>query len=100
MPVSWHCPTGTSDGTGHRAGSRACRSRPSPDGSDAQRGSVLPLPTGLAGDEPGQQVVDRHRPGEVPALDDVAAEGHQPVPGRLVLDALRDDLEAEVAAQV
>src|SRR6185295_4574615 len=52
------------------------------------------------GGEPGAQLGRRHGPAEVVALGDGAAERLQAVPDGLGLDALGDDLEAEVAAEV
>ena len=43
----------------------------------------------------GEQGVGRHRPGEVPALHEVAVHGGQQLPRVGVLDALGDDLEAQ-----
>src|SRR5919112_5801682 len=50
--------------------------------------------------QPGLQVGDGHGGGQVVALDRMTVEFGEPVPGRLVLDALRGDLEAEVPGQV
>ena len=55
---------------------------------------------GLAVGHPGRQLVRRLRPAQVVALRDVAAELGQAVPDLLRLDALGDDLEPEVAAEV
>src|SRR4051794_18319141 len=54
----------------------------------------------LPGPQPRGDVVDGHRTGEVPALHQVAAHRCEQVPGRLVLHALGDDVEAEMPAEV
>ena len=51
------------------------------------------------GRSPGPQCVGRHRTAEEEPLRELAPEPDQRVPGRLVLDALGDDVEPEAAAQ-
>ncbi len=54
----------------------------------------------LAGPQPGRGLLGRHRGGDQPALDRVAAQVAQPLPGLVVLDALGDHQQAERVREV
>ena len=64
---------------------------------------LLVQPGRVAGEvlgQPAGHLLGGHRPGEQIALDEVAVESLQDAPAGLVLDALGDDAQTQVVAEV